>query len=80
MIINFAYKARVKEEMNKLKVFTSICFPVFTLIYIYIKMCMCDQVYFVPDLLRWSECEKCLFLLMRGPICAYTYKCTNKWH
>lgn len=43
-------------------------------------MCMCDQVYFVPDLFRWSECEKCLFLLMRGPICAYTYKCTNKWH
>lgn len=43
-------------------------------------MCMCDQVYFVPDLLRWSECEKCLFLLMRGPICAYTYNCTNKWH
>lgn len=83
-ITNFCqddHKLCIKHELKK-KWIKGIYLYLFSCIYIdiYIKMCMCDQVYFVPDLLRWSECEKCLFLLMRGPICAYTYKCTNKWH
>lgn len=56
----------------KKKVFT--CTPEYFTVFtsVYIKMCLCDQVYFV---ICWDgvNVRKCLFLLMRGSICAYIY-------
>lgn len=59
-------------SLKKKKIFTCTpeCFTVFKSVYI--KMCMCDQVYFVPDLLRRSECEKMfIFVNERSHLCIY---------